>query len=171
MTKQKVLKLKDTESIAALFTADLVRYYRMGGEMKNLTAKKVYTKLCGSEEKVYGHEDLLANIEATKEEINEVFKDYPYIDDGQVSREIVDIMFDFELTEDDHYYLIDKLNYDDDAATWNIQQHQTYINEAMKLRGIREEDRYLYLKAVYHNTNEEVDFDELFKDDSDGTKK
>jgi hypothetical protein len=49
-----------------------------------------------------------------------------------------------------------------------MEQSETYANEAMKLRGIREGDRYLYLKAVYHNTNEEVDFDELFKDEKTG---
>ena len=42
--KPKVLKLKDTESVASLFTDDLVRYFRTGGDMKNLTAQKVYAK-------------------------------------------------------------------------------------------------------------------------------
>jgi len=169
MVKPKKLKLKDAESVAALFADDLVRYFRMGGDMKNITAKKVYAKLRGSDEKVYDHDDLLADIKQTK--ADELFKEYPYYDDGQVSREHIDIMFDFELNDDDHYFLMDKLDFDEDAATWTTEQKETYVNEAMKLRGIREEDRYLYLKAVYHNTNEEVDFDELFKeetgDDSD----
>ena len=172
MTKPKELKLKDTESVAGLFADDLVRYFNMGGDMKNLTAKKVYAKLRGSDEKVYDHGDLLADIEKTKEDMKDIITDYPYVDDGKINRETVDLMFDFDLTNDDHNYLLDKLNLDGDAATWTAEQHAEYINEAMKLRGIREEDRYLYLKAVYHNTNEEVDFDELFKDEAgDGGKK
>jgi hypothetical protein len=163
--KPKKLKLKDTESVAALFADDLARYFRMGGDMKNLTAQKVYAKLRGSDEKVYGHDDLLADIEKTKLEVKEVLGDYPYVDDGKISRETVDIMFDFDLTEDDHNYLLDKLDLDGDVEAWSAEQQAEYINEAMKLRGIREQDRYLYLKAVYHNTNEEVDFDELFKDE------
>jgi hypothetical protein len=162
---KKPLKLKDTESIAALFADDLVRYFRAGGDMKNLTAKKVYARLRGSDEKVYDHGDLLSDIEKTKEELNEVFKDYPYVNDGKESREIIDLMFDFDLTDDDHNFLLDKLNLPNDAAMWSAERHAEYLNEAMKLRGIREEDRYMYLKAVYHNTNEEVDFEELFKDD------
>ena len=170
--KPKILKLKDAESVASLFADDLVRYFNMGGDMKNLTAKKVYAKLRGSDEKVYDHSDLLADIEKTKADIKEVLADYPYVNDGIVSRETVDLMFDFDLTDDDHYYLIDKLGFDDDMLKWSAEQEAEYINEAMKLRGIREEDRYLYIKAVYHNTNEEVDFDELFKDETgDGDKK
>jgi hypothetical protein len=164
----KKLKLKDTENVAALFADDLVRYFRMGGDMKNITAEKVYTKLRGDDGKVYDHADLLADIEATKADITEVLKDYPYIDDGKESRDFVDLMFDFDLTDDDHNYLLDKLNLDDNAAAWSAEQHAAYINEAMKLRGIREGDRYLYLNAVYHNTNEEVDFDALFKDEKSG---
>ena len=80
--KSKTLKLKDTESVAALFADDLVRYFNMGGDMKNLTAKKVYAKLRGSDEKVYDHDDLAADIEATKAQIKEVLADYPYVDDG-----------------------------------------------------------------------------------------
>jgi hypothetical protein len=171
--KAKVLKLKDTESVAALFADDLVRYFKTGGDMKNLTAQKVYARLRGSDEKVYGHDDLLADIEQTKGFYKELFDKYPYVlGDGKPSRETVDIMFDFELTDDDHYYLIDKLNWDEDATTWTAEQHAQYLNEAMKLRGIREQDRYLYLKAVWHNTNEEVDFDEILKEGSgDGGKK
>ena len=52
---KKTLKLKDTESVAALFADDLYRYFQMGGDMNNLTAKKVYSKLRGSDEKVYEH--------------------------------------------------------------------------------------------------------------------
>jgi hypothetical protein len=158
--KPKKLKLKDTESVAALFADDLVRYFRMGGDIKNLTAQKVYTRLRGSDEKVYNHGDLLTDIEATKAESEEFFGDYPYVNDGKESRNFVDLMFDFDLTDDDHNYLVDKLNLPDDSD-WSMEQSETYANEAMKLRGIREGDRYLYLKAIYHNTNEEVDFDEL----------
>jgi hypothetical protein len=169
---KKPLKLKDTESVASLFADDLFRYFRMGGDMKNLTAKKVYARLRGSDEKVYDSEDLLADVEKTKEEVKEFFGDYPYVDDGQISRETIDLMFDFDLTDDDHNYLLDKLNLDDDTAAWSAEHKATYLNEAMKLRGIREEDRYLYLKAVYHNTTEEVDFEELFKDETgDNDKK
>jgi len=131
--KSKTLKLKDTESVAALFADDLVRYFNMGGDMKNITAKKVYAKLRGSDEKVYDHDDLLTDIEATKTHIKEVLADYPYVDDGKISRDTVDLMFDFELTDDDHYFLLDKLNLDDDAAAWTAEQHAEYINEAMKL--------------------------------------
>ena len=53
MAKQpKKLKLKDTENVAALFADDLIRYFNMDGDMKNITAKKVYAKLRGSNEKV-----------------------------------------------------------------------------------------------------------------------
>ena len=115
---------------------------------------------------------MLADIEHTKEYYKELFDKYPYVyGDGKPSREGVDIMYDFELTDDDHYYFLDKLNWDDDATTWTAEQHAQYLNEAMKLRGIREEDRYMYLKAVWHNTNEEVNFDEILKDDSDDGKK
>jgi len=166
--KSKKLKLKDTESVAALFADDLYRYFRMGGEMNNLTAKKVYAKLRGSKEEVYDHDDLLADIEQTKE----VIKDYPYLDDGRESRDLIDLMFDVDLSEDDHNFLLDKLGLDGDAAAWTAEQHAAYIKEALKLRGIREEDQYQYIKAVYHNTEEEVDFEELFKDGSgDSTKK
>lgn len=165
------LKLKDTESVAALFADDLFRYFQMGGDMNNLTAKKVYTKLRGSDEKVYDHGDLLADIEKSKAEVKEFFSDYPYLNDGQKSHELVDLMFDFDLTDDDYNYLLDKLNLDGDAAIWTAEQHAKYINEAMKLRGIREGDRYLYLKAMYHNMNEEIVFDELFKDKSGDRKK
>jgi hypothetical protein len=164
---KKPLKLKNVESVASLFADDLVRYFNMGGDMKNLTAKKVYAKLRGSDEKVYDHADLLADINLTLEESKGFFEQYPYIDDGKISYDHINIMFDFDLSEDDHNFLLDKLDFDEDAATWTTEQHAEYVNDAMKLRGIREEDRYLYLKAVYHNTNEEVDFDELFKSDSD----
>jgi len=166
--KTKKLKLKDTESVAGMFAEDLVKYFRMGGDMKNLTAKKVYAKLRGSDEKVYEHDDLLADIERTKT----IIKDYPYLDDGQESRGLIDLIFDIDLTEDDRNYLLDKLDLDDDVATWTAEQHAEYINEAMKLRGIREEDRYKYIKAVYHNTKEEVDLEKLFKNEAcDSTKK
>ena len=164
--KLKKLKLKDTESVAALFADDLVRYYNMGGDMKNLTAQKVYSKLRGSDDKVYDHGDLLADIEKTKAEIKETFPEYPYIDDGKISHDVVDLMFDFDLTDDDRNYLLDKLGLDDAAPEWTAEQQIEYVNEAMKLRGIREGDRYLYLKAVYHNTNEEVNFEEIFKDET-----
>jgi len=167
--KPKKLKLKDTESVAALFADDLYRYFRMGGDMENLTAKKVYSRLRGSDEKVYDHGVLLANMELTKAEIKEMLPDYSYVDDGKVSYDDVDIMFDFDLTDDDHNYLLDKLNFGDDTAAWTKEQWEVYAGEAMKLRGIREEDRYLYLKVVYHNTNEDVDF-ELFKKDESGDK-
>ena len=168
---KKPLKLKDAEGVASLFADDLIRYFRMGGDMNNLTAKKVYTKLRDSDEKVYDHSDLLADIEQSKEEIKEVLKDYPYLDDGQESRELVDLMFDIDLTEDDQNFLLDKLNLDDDSSVWSAEQHATYIREALKLRGIREENSYRYIKAVYHNTNEEVDFDKLFADEiSDSDK-
>jgi len=158
---KKPLRLKDTESVAALFADDLYRYFQMGGDMKNLTAKKVYSKLRGSDEKVYDHGDLLADIEQTKEAI----KDYPYIDDGRESRDLVDLMFDVDLSDGDHNFLLDKLELDDDSSLWTAEQHATYIKEALKLRGIREEDQYQYIKAVYHNTTEEVDFEELFKEE------
>jgi hypothetical protein len=54
--------IKDTESVAALFADDIIRYFRIGGDMKNLTAQKVYTRLRGSDEKIYDHGDLLADI-------------------------------------------------------------------------------------------------------------
>jgi len=162
---KKPLKLKDTESVASLFADDLIRYFRLGGDMNNLTAKKVYAKLRDSDEIVYDHSTLLANIEKTEEEIKEVLKDYPYLDDGQESRELVDLMFDIDLTEDDQNFLLDKLNLEYDSSVWSAEQQATYIKEALKLRGIREEDSYRYIKAVYHNTNEEVDFEKLFADE------
>jgi len=169
---KKPLKLKDTENVAALFADDLVRYFNMGGDMKNITAKKVYSKLRGSDEKVYDNSLLLENMELTKAEIKETFPQYPYVDDGKVSRDDVDIMFDFDLTDDDHNYLLDRLGFGDDSTEWTKEQQETYALEAMKLRGIREEDAYLYLKVVYHNTNEEVDFSEISKDKTgDATKK
>jgi len=168
---KKPLKLKDTESVANLFADDLIRYFRLGGDMNNLTAKKVYAKLRDSDETVYDHSILLANIEKTEEEIKEVLKDYPYLDDGQESRELVDLMFDIDLTEDDQNFLLDKLDLDDDSSNWTAEQHAAYIKEALKLRGIREEDSYRYIKAVYHNTNEEVDFEKLFANEiSDSDK-
>jgi hypothetical protein len=88
----------------------------MGGDMKNLTAKKVYAKLRGSDEKVYDHADLLSDVEATKAEVKEVFADYPYVDDGKASCDTIDLMFDFDLTDDDHGSLLDKLNLDDGAT-------------------------------------------------------
>jgi len=78
-------------------------------------------------------------------------------------------MFDFDLTDDDHNYLMDKLNFGEGAAALTKEQQEVYALEAMKMRGIREEDAYLYLKVVYHNTNQEVDF-ELFKDKDDSKK-
>ena len=169
--KSKKLKREDCDSIIGPFVDDLVAYRKAGGSLKNLTAKKVYAKLRGSDEKVYDYDDLLADIEKTKAEIKVTFGDYPYIDDGKVSYEDVDIMFDFDLTDDDHNYLMDKLNFGGDAAALTKEQQEVYALEAMKLRGIREEDAYLYLKVVYHNTNEEVDF-ELFKDkDESGDSK
>ena len=142
-TKSKKLKPKDTENVAALFADDLYRYFRMGGDMENLTAKKVYAKLRGSDEKVYDHSVLLANMELTKAEIKEMLPNYPYVDDGKVSYDDVDIMFDFDLNDGDHNYLLDKLNYGDDTAAWTKEQWEVYALEAMKLRGIREEDKYL----------------------------
>ena len=69
---------------------------------------------------MYGHDDLLADIEKTKETL----KGYPYLDDGRESRELVDLMFDIDLTEDDNNFLLDKLNINEDSAEWSAEQHK-----------------------------------------------
>ena len=41
----KELTLKDTNNLSNQFADDLFKYYQLGGEMKNLTAKNVYNYL------------------------------------------------------------------------------------------------------------------------------
>ena len=160
--KNKKLTLKDTENVASLFVGDLIRYYKAGGDMKNLTAKKVYSLLRKTDEKAFDQDELLADIETVKETL----KGYPYLDDNKESRELVDLMLDIDLTEEDENFLLEKLNLSGDEELTE-EQTAAYIKEALKLRGIREEDSYQYIKAVYHNTDEEVDYDELCKDENE----
>ena len=75
-------------------------------------------------------------------------------------------MLDIDLTEEDENFLLEKLNLSGDEELTE-EQTAAYIKEALKLRGIREEDSYQYIKAVYHNTDEEVDYDELCKDENE----
>lgn len=158
----KKLTEKETSSITSLFVEDLLRYYKAGGEMKNLTAKKVYALLNKTGEKSFDHDELLADLETTKDAL----KEYPYLDDGKESHEVVDLVLDIDLTEEDQNFLMEKLGIDDDTPMTE-ELTAKYMREALKLRGIREEDSYRYIKAVYHNTEEEVDYADLCKEDEE----
>ena len=159
MSKHKPLKLDDCDSIAGLFVDDLIAYHKAGGHLRNLTAKKVYKKLRGQKDNTeeFSIENVRAEIEDLKQNIARLDLSNPN------NEEIVDLCYDVALSDEDHNYLLEKLGLNANGK-WTYEQQLEYIDEALKIKTIREGEGIVYLKLTKHDSEELFDVDELLKE-------
>ena len=163
--KKTQLKKDDCQSIAGMFADDLLLYHKAGGSLRNLTAKKVYKKL--REEKEGGSD---FSVEEVYAELDELKKRIEAITPEQLEKykddEIVDLNLDVSIPENDQNYIIEKLGLPEDTD-WTYEQQLAYIDEALKLKTIREGENIQYLTVTKHDSEELIDVKKLFEDKDD----
>lgn len=125
--QEKVLTIDNANDIALSFAKDILKYHELGGDMKNLTAKNVYSVLNNNKEVEMddlNYEDNLISL-LTK---------YNDFDNDLLIENLISKIW---LKEKDRQIICERLGIDYDMSTWTKEDKINFIKCANRYEIIR----------------------------------